>query len=279
MPIGAIAGAVSGGESLLGGIFGAKAANKAAQQEAQAYKQAENFQIGQQNLAVGQQQGTTAAIGRELSPYTSLGQQGSNSLASLLAPGGGLTAGYGAFAAPTAEEAQQTPGYKFQFQQGMNALQNSAAARGGLLSTGTAKNLEQFGQGLASTNYQDAYNRALAAYQTNANTFYTNQNNLYNRLMGATGTGLSATGQFTGLQQQGANSLSNIYMGTGQEVGNEMIGAGQALAGGTVGSSNSLWGGIGGAAGGATNSISTLMGAHNASNPNALSNDIYSYGL
>jgi hypothetical protein len=43
------------------------------------------------------------------------------------------------------------PGYKFEQQQGQQAIQNSAAARGQSLSGNTLQGLEQFGQGLAST--------------------------------------------------------------------------------------------------------------------------------
>src|ERR1022692_84566 len=48
------------------------------------------------------------------------------------------------FTSPTAAEAQATPGYQFQLQQGQQALQRSAAAKGGLLSGGTAKALDQY---------------------------------------------------------------------------------------------------------------------------------------
>jgi hypothetical protein len=266
VPIGAIAGGIS---SIVGGIMGSNASSNAAAQEQAAYGNAENYQKQNANLAIGQQQATTGQIGNELAPYTAAGTQGVNSLASMLAPGGSLTQGYGSFAAPTAAQAEQQPGYQFQLTQGLNALQNSAAARGGLLSTGNAKNIENYAQGLASTNYNNAYNQALQGYQTNASTFYNNQNNLYNRLAGLTNTGLSATGQLTGLQQSGANALTNIYQGTGQEVGQEMIGAGQAQAAGTVGSSNALTSGIAGGINALGGGLGSLMGVQNASAPMA----------
>ena len=74
-----------------------------------------------------------------------------------------------AFQAPTAAEAAATPGYQFQFDQGLNALQRSQAATG-ITGGGAAKAAEQYGQGLASTNYQQAYNDALGTYGTNLNT-------------------------------------------------------------------------------------------------------------
>ncbi|MGH9452353.1 MAG: hypothetical protein ACRD2O_00105 [Terriglobia bacterium] len=272
MPIGLIGGAISGGASLLSGILGQSAASKAAQQEEQALGQAEGYQKQQAQQAENQQQQTTAGITENLSPFVAGGQQGMQSLQSLLAPGGALTQNYtstaGPFTAPTAAQAEQTPGYQFQLQQGLDALQNSSAARGGLLSTGTAKNLEQYAQGLASTNYQNAYNNSLGAYSTNFNVYNTSQNNLYNRLQGLTSTGLSAAGSLGSLQQAGANSLSNIYMNSAQQVGQDITGIGQAQAAGTVGGANALNSGITAGANTLAQAITLqqLLGAQNASN-------------
>lgn len=57
------------------------------------------------------------------------------------------------------------PGYAFRMAEGMKALERSAAARGGLLSGGTLKATQRFGQDLASQEYQNAFNR----YQTERN--------------------------------------------------------------------------------------------------------------
>ena len=273
MPVGAIGGAISGVGSLVGGLMGSSAASKAAQQIKQGYTQASGAEQQNNQQAIQQQQAATQQITGELSPYNTTGQQATNSLAGLLAPGGSLTQGYGSFSAPTAAQAAQTPGYQFQLQQGLNALQNSAAASGGLLSTGTAKNLENYAQGVASTNYQNTYGNALNAYNANANTFYNNQNNLFNRLSTTAGQGIGAASNLGSLQQSGANSLNGIYTMQGQELGQNDIGAAQALASGTVGSSNALVGGIQGGLGSLSgglggimgqNSLGSLLGAQNA---------------
>ncbi len=267
MPIGAIGGAISGAGSLIGGLIGGNAASNAANEEVQALKQAEAYQEQQEGQAVNQQQATTANITGELSPYNALGQQSSASLQSLLAPGGALTQGYGpTFTPPTAQQAAQTPGYQFQLQQGLSALQNSAAARGGLLSSGTAKNLTNYAEGLASTNYNNAYNQALQTYGTNYSVFNNNQNNLYNRLAGTSQLGLSAGSTLGSLQQQGANALNNVYMESGQQVGNDLAAIGQAQAAGTVGAANAYSGAIGGAANsiGSGITLSQLLNAQNA---------------
>lgn len=243
----AISGAIGLGGGILSGILGSNAASSAGQQIAAGYGKATTAEQAASQQAASQQQAATAQIGQELNPYTSAGAGSTNYLAQLLQPGGALTQGYGSFTAPTAQQAQNQPGYQFQLQQGLNALQNSAAASGGLLSTGTAKNLENYAQGVASTNYNNVYNQALQAYQTNASNYYTGQNNLYGRLQGLTNTGLSASGQLTGLQQQGANALNQNYLMTGQLAGQNAIGAAQGLAAGTIGSANSLAGMLGGA--------------------------------
>lgn len=49
---------------------------------------------------------------------------------------------------------QNTPGYQFQFDQGQKALTNSLAAKGLLNSGAAVKAMERYGQGLATTNYQ-----------------------------------------------------------------------------------------------------------------------------
>lgn len=266
MPVGAIAGAVG---SIASGIIGSNAASQAANQLQAGYNTASGKEQALDQQAISQQQQATQAETAGFSPYTALGTQSTNSLANLLGTGGQLTQGYGSFTAPTAAQAAQQPGYQFQLQQGLNALQNSAAASGGLLSTGTAKNLENYAQGVASTNYNNVYNQALQTYGANQNTFYQNQNNLYNRLSQTSGQGLGAQNATAGFQQQGASALNNLYYNQGNQLGQNAIGSAQALASGTVGSANALMGGIQGATGAVgaglgTNSLANLFGAQNA---------------
>lgn len=54
---------------------------------------------------------------------------------------------------------QQNPNYQFQFDQGMQAVQRSAAAGAGLNSGRTLKALTQFGQGVASQGYNSYLDR------------------------------------------------------------------------------------------------------------------------
>ena len=89
-------------------------------------------------------------------------------------------------------ELQATPGYQFQLQQGQKQLDQSAAARGGLLSGAQLQAAQQFGQKQAATGFQDAWQRAQNAY---INAF-----NVHNQMQ---------TGQRAGAGQQ-ANILGDI---------------------------------------------------------------------
>lgn len=69
------------------------------------------------------------------------------------------------FVAPTPETVAQDPGYQWRLQEGLRALEASAAARG-LLRTGpTLQAITQWAQGLAAQELENAFQRALQAYQ------------------------------------------------------------------------------------------------------------------
>lgn len=118
---------------------------------------------------------------------------------------------------------QQDPGYAFRMQEGMKALERSAAARGGLLSGGMLKGAQQYGQGLASQEYMNAFNR----YQAERNA-------RLNPLQSLAGVGQTATNQ---LGQAGQTMAGNV----GQALG----AAAQARASGYVGGANALSQGLG----------------------------------
>lgn len=208
--------------SLFGGLFGANASSKASKQYIQGLTQAQDWLKGQE------QQGL-----QNYSPYLTAGAGATGTLAEMLGtPGQGLlTPWTQTFTAPTAEQAEQTPGYKFQLQQGLDAAQNSAAGRGGLLSGGTLAGLNKYAQGVASTNYQNTFNNALTEYQSAYQSFLNNQNNTYSRLMGLSGQGLQAAG-----------GAGNIISGIGGDIASLYGQQGAAAAGGTLGSANSLTG-------------------------------------
>ena len=167
----------------------------------------------------------TSGSGFTTGTYTGGGQY---PLASVM--GTGLMAPWTTpFTAPTAAQAAQTPGYQFAAQQGNQAIERSAAAKGTLLNGGTLKDLAAYNQGLASTTYGDTYNRALAEYQQAMATFNNNATTQYNRLMGVSTSGQNAAaGQATAATNYGQNASNTIT-----DIGN-------AQAAGQVGSA-SAW--------------------------------------
>jgi hypothetical protein len=89
----------------------------------------------------------------------------------------------GQFQAPSLEAALNNPGYQFRLQEGQKALERSASSRGTLLTTGTLKDLTQYGQDMATQEYDKVYNRALGEYQTEYNvasdSYDRNRNNAF----------------------------------------------------------------------------------------------------
>jgi hypothetical protein len=234
--IGSIAAAGIGAAGALGASQTQAGASENAQQlQAQEAQNALNFQ----EQEYGQNQSN-------IKPFLQAGQNAVGTLGSLTnTPGQGLlTPWTQQFQAPTAEQAAQTPGYQFQLQQGENALQNSAAAQGNLLSGGTGEALEQYGQGLASENYQQVYNNALTQYQQSYNQFENNQANEYNRLAGLAGTGQTAAGQLGQTGQAAASNIGNISLGTAAQQGQSLQNAGAATASGYASLGNLLGGGV-----------------------------------
>lgn len=163
------------------------------------------------------------------------------------------------FSSPT--NLTEDPGYNFRLQEGLRALQNSAAARGGLLSGGTAKSINDYAGGSASQEYQNTYNRALQNYNTNYNTFTNDQSNLFNRLQALSGGGQTSANQLSASGLTAANNAANIGLTSAGQIGQQLNNAGAATGSGYVGSANAITGGINNA----VNSLSllALLGKNN----------------
>jgi hypothetical protein len=162
----------------------------------------------------------------------------------------------------TLEELQNTPGYQFRYQQGMDATNNSAAARGSLLSGRQLKAVDQYSQSFASTEYQNAWERAQQAYQNAFSRDTTNKNNTFNRLQSMANNGQSAAGQQgewdygSGLaiatsNQKLGNDKIGLALAQGQNKQNEIQGYGNAANMAIGGAYNAYGGGgFGGSSGG-----------------------------
>ena len=137
-------------------LLGVGAAKSAADTQAEAQDRANA--LGYKMYEQGRQ---------DLAPYAGAGLTAQNKLLTYLGlPGGAQGADFGRYAGDFSSAdflANRDPGYGFRMSEGMKGLERNAAARGGLLSGATLKGAQRFGQDLASTEYQNAFNR----YQTN----------------------------------------------------------------------------------------------------------------
>jgi hypothetical protein len=192
-----VATAIAGG-TIVGALVTSDASRQAAKSQAGAVSNAADLQWQQylqnrEDQTPWRQAGSTA-IG-QLSDLTSAnGQLGPNSHF-------------------TYNDLYADPSYGFRLNQGMLALQRSAAAKGGLLSGGTLKGLTDYAQNAASQEYSNAYGR-----------WNNDQTNTFNRLASIAGLGQTSTansaqagnqsmGNITNLLTQGANAQAAGIMG------------------------------------------------------------------
>jgi hypothetical protein len=199
------AAAIMGGSSIASGLIGSSAAKKAAAQQAAAIREASQvqermFQQGRQDLA----------------PYREIGYQ---SLKDITAQQPYLTGKFEDY-----RDQYLDPSMAFRLGIGEQTTQRAANVGGGAIGGNTLRALQDYSQGLASTEYSNAFNR-----------FQTERGNIYNTLANIAGMGQGAVN--TGVQAGQA---------TAQNLGQLAVGAGQAQAAGTMGSANAIASGLGG---------------------------------
>ena len=130
-------------------------------------------------------------------------------------------------------ELRATPGYQFQLEQGQKQLDQSAAARGGLLSGAQLQAAQQFGQKQAATGFQSAWDRAQNAYLNAFNAYNAGQSaqragaaQQANILGDITKTGYNAAMGPTSVAQGMFQPMAGSNVATGENM------AGLGLAGG-----------------------------------------------
>lgn len=187
------------GGQLVSGWMGADAARDAADQQAQAAREANQiaWNMFQQNRA-------------DLEPWRQAGVGALGQLTAGTQPGADFNRNF------RLSDYLADPGYQFRLTEGQNALENSAAARGGLLSGNTLKAITNYGQNAASQEFGNAYNR-----------WNNDTSNRFNRLSGLAGTG-----------QQATTNVASMGQNTAGQVGQNTIDIGNARAAGRVGSAN-----------------------------------------
>lgn len=157
------------------------------------------------------------------------------------------------FTAPTAATEQNDPGYQFRMSQGLGQLENSAAAKGGLLSGNTLQAEQQFAQDYASNEFSNVYNRSLQQYQQNYNIYQQNQANQWNRLASLAGMGQTTASQLNSAGLNAGSTAGSILMGGANSIGQNINNAAAATASGYVGGANAYGGALSGLGGNAGN--------------------------
>ena len=204
------------GSTVVGGLLSSNASQSAASTQADAANNATAAQ--------------SAALDKQLAlqqPFTTAGTTAVNQLSAMTQPGGEATKAfsYGPF-----DYNQNTdPGTQFRIKQGLDAMNATAAARGGLISGNALKAGQDYGQAAGSQEYQNAFNRYLTNYSNAQNTFQLNHNNLLDPLKFLTNIG-----------QAGASNQAANVGNFGNSQAANTIGAGNANAAGQVGSANAI---------------------------------------
>ena len=225
--MGLIGAGALGLTSLGGQIFGAKSQADAMRASARAQAEGQRRAIEEQRQAYGD-------IAPMYQPYQQAGREG---LAGL---GADYSTEMGDFEYNQDINDFLDPSMAFQQQQMLDAMQQSAIARGGLQSGGFAKALQDRSAQLAQTDYGNAYNRMSqdkqGAYQQFMDRFASRRANNQQRLSQMTNmasVGQNATSGLANLRTGNANQISgNLQnIGTAQGYGAQAGGMayGQAL--------------------------------------------------
>ena len=190
------------GSAVIGGAVASRGASKAAraQQQAAQTAAATEERMLERQLA-------------ETAPFRQLSLEQLNRLAALYGPEGAYTR------APGMEEIQMDPGYGFRLAEGQKALERRLAAGGRMFSGGALKAGTQYGQEMASQEFQNAYSRAR---QQRAD--------VTNALLGIGGYGPSLASSAAGAIGQTGSSIANLQMGAGQARASGYLGQSNALA-------------------------------------------------
>lgn len=206
--------------AVLGGVLGASSLASAGASKGAANVQAQAAQESAQ-LQYSMYQQTAA----RLQPWVSTGTAATQQLGGLLGLSGYQASGAGGMGTgslvqpfqPTMQQLQQTPGYQFTMQQGLEAVQNQATAmgqgggfvpaagRGG--GTGAAAAMPSGAEGKGLINY--AENLASTTYQQQFNNYWNQLSSIYNMVSGVSGQGASAAAGVGQAGQATAQGMSN----------------------------------------------------------------------
>lgn len=212
----------------IGTIASAAAGYFAGQEQADAAREAgaASYDIALKNLQFQKQQYADARA--DTLPYRQVGAGSINRLSEIFlgTPIAGIDEGTGAISGGTGSPDYSgfyaSPSYQFVKDEGIRAMDRSAAARGGLRGGGYGRELTRYAEGLASTEF----------------------NNYANRLAALAGYGQNATSTVVGAGMNTANNVNSIYGNLANSQANAIYNAGAATASSYVSAANALNEGI-----------------------------------
>ena len=204
-------------------VVGAYGANKAAKTQAQASREASAAQAESAQESIESQE---RMFDRQVELQEPFRRVGVNALPELVE-----ASKYKPF---TYEDFVVDPGYRFRLREGLKALEASKAAGGMLRSGNTLRGITQFGQGLASDEYSNAFNRYNIGFQ-----------NRLNPLQALAGVGQTSSNTLTGAAGNLGAGMASTYGNLGNALAANAINAGNARASGYAGMANAFSSGIG----------------------------------
>ncbi len=199
----------------ISGYFSGRGAGQAARTQARSATE-----------AMGTLQDLYGQAGQQFQPYQQAGAQGLEALTS------GVMGGQFQTDVPQFQfeefDFQADPGYQFRQEQGQQAIERGAAARGGALGGGTLKALEEYSQGLASQEYGKAYGRFAGERQFD----YGLLSDLYGRQVQQKGIQYGGLAGLAGMGQQAAGAQAGLLSGLGGNLAGLITDRGTALGAG-----------------------------------------------
>ena len=205
-------------------VVGGVVANKSAKEQAKAAKSGADAEtaLGYANLDL--QKELADQMREDFAPWRDVGEQALNKLWAGVQAGDFTPTAFD----PSKVDVTQDPGYQFRMDQGVEALDKSAAARGRLLSGAQQKGVNEYAQNVASNEYANAYAREAEQYNREAN----EKANQFNMLSGLSSGGQASAAQQAGATSQLASTSGNIMsnMGQSQNMAAQQQGAARAGA-------------------------------------------------
>ena len=204
----------------------AKAQEEAAGQASEVAKESTDKQLELMREIWEQQQ-------KDQAPYLQQGQKAIGKLSDLTLGGDNFQSYLKGRGLGGGQFNVNNPQYQFLQKQGMQALDRSAAARGMGYSGAQMKALNEYGQGLASQQYDKEYNRAAQEY-----------GNYYNRLASLSQGGQQAAQSLGGIGSNYSANAANTLGSLSSQLQNNIGQGANARASGYIGKANAITGGL-----------------------------------